>query len=142
MWGLAAGTAFTLYQRMRAVYVDAKAKASRGRAAHAAARGEQSPAAKSPAAARLRAVRGSLMETETFRERLTSAAFGAGWNLVCRLPESVARALFNFGADIAWRREGAGVQVLEGNLVRVLRTDSGRSLAPQRIRRGVAGAVA
>jgi KDO2-lipid IV(A) lauroyltransferase len=64
------------------------------------------------------------METETFRERLISAAFGAGWNLVCRLPESVARALFNFGADIAWRRQGPGVQVLEGNLVRVLRTDS------------------
>jgi KDO2-lipid IV(A) lauroyltransferase len=64
------------------------------------------------------------METETFRERLISAAFGAGWNLVCRLPESVARALFNFGADIAWRRQGPGVRVLEGNLVRVLRTDS------------------
>ena len=52
------------------------------------------------------------METETFRERLTSAAFGAGWNLVCRLPESVARALFNFGADVAWRRQGPGVQVV------------------------------
>jgi phosphatidylinositol dimannoside acyltransferase len=64
------------------------------------------------------------MGTETFRERLISAAFGAGWNLVCRLPESVARALFNFGADIAWRRQGPGVRVLEGNLVRVLRTDS------------------
>jgi KDO2-lipid IV(A) lauroyltransferase len=64
------------------------------------------------------------METETFRERLVSAAFGAGWNLVCRLPESVARALFNFGADVAWRRQGPGVRILEGNLVRVLRTDS------------------
>ena len=40
MWGLAAGTAFTLYQRMRAVYVDAKSQAA------AAA---QSPAAQSPA---------------------------------------------------------------------------------------------
>jgi lauroyl/myristoyl acyltransferase len=64
------------------------------------------------------------MEPETLRERLLSAAFGAGWNLVCRLPESAARALFNFGADIAWRRQGPGVRVLEGNLVRVLRTDS------------------
>jgi KDO2-lipid IV(A) lauroyltransferase len=70
------------------------------------------------------------METETFRERLGGAVFGAGWNLVCRLPESVARALFHFGADIAWRREGQGVQVLEGNLVRVLRTDSAVSIAP------------
>ena len=70
------------------------------------------------------------MESETFRERLSSAAFGAGWNLVCRLPEPVARALFNFGADVAWRRQGAGVRVLEGNLVRVLRTTSGDSLPP------------
>jgi lauroyl/myristoyl acyltransferase len=64
------------------------------------------------------------MEKETFAERLRSAAFSAGWGLVCRLPESVARALFRFGADTAWRRQGAGVQVLEGNLVRVLRTTS------------------
>jgi hypothetical protein len=28
MWALAAGTAFTLYQRMRAVFVDAKAKSA------------------------------------------------------------------------------------------------------------------
>lgn len=56
------------------------------------------------------------------RARLISAAFGAGWTLVCRLPESWARALFMAGADIAWRRQGHGVQVLEGNLVRVLRT--------------------
>ena len=40
----------------------------------------------------------------------------------------MARALFNFGADVAWRRQGPGVQVLEGNLVRVLRTTSGASL--------------
>jgi phosphatidylinositol dimannoside acyltransferase len=56
------------------------------------------------------------------RERLTNAAFGAGWTLVCRMPESWARALFMAGAEIAWRREGKGVQVLEGNLIRVLRT--------------------
>jgi phosphatidylinositol dimannoside acyltransferase len=61
---------------------------------------------------------------ETLRERITSAAFRAGWGLVCRLPEPVARALFNFGADIAWRREGGGVRVLEGNLVRVLRAEA------------------
>jgi len=61
----------------------------------------------------------------TLRQRLSSAAFSAGWGLVCRLPESVARALFNFGADIAWRRQGGGVQVLEGNLLRIFRTDAG-----------------
>jgi KDO2-lipid IV(A) lauroyltransferase len=34
----------------------------------------------------------------------------------------VARALFNLGADVAWSRQGGGVQVLEGNLLRVLGT--------------------
>jgi phosphatidylinositol dimannoside acyltransferase len=67
------------------------------------------------------------------RERLVSAAFGAGWTLVCRLPESWARALFGFGADIAWRRQGRGVQVLEGNLLRVIRTDAADSLETQAI---------
>ncbi len=62
------------------------------------------------------------------RERLTGAAFGAGWTLVCRMPESWARALFRFGADVAWRRQGRGVQVLEGNLIRVLRTEGGDCL--------------
>lgn len=61
------------------------------------------------------------------RERVIGAAFGAGWTLVCRLPESWARALFRFGADVAWRRQGHGVQVLEGNLVRVLRTGAADS---------------
>ena len=58
------------------------------------------------------------------RDRLTSAAFGAGWSLVCRLPESMARWLFETGADIGWRRQGPGVLTLEGNLVRVLRAAS------------------
>jgi phosphatidylinositol dimannoside acyltransferase len=57
-----------------------------------------------------------------FKERLASAMFGAGWGLVCRLPEAVTRPLFNFGADIAWRRQGGGVRTLEGNLLRILRT--------------------
>jgi CDP-diacylglycerol--glycerol-3-phosphate 3-phosphatidyltransferase len=37
MWGLAAGTALTLYQRMRAVYVDAKSQAAAATAARSAA---------------------------------------------------------------------------------------------------------
>ncbi|HUN36445.1 MAG TPA: phosphatidylinositol mannoside acyltransferase [Trebonia sp.] len=56
------------------------------------------------------------------KDRLLDAAFGAGWALVCKLPESWARGLFTCGADIAWRRQGGGVQVLEGNLLRVLRS--------------------
>jgi KDO2-lipid IV(A) lauroyltransferase len=58
------------------------------------------------------------------RERLIGAAFGVGWTLVCRLPESWARAAFAVGADIAWRRQGHSVQVLEGNLLRVLGLDA------------------
>jgi phosphatidylinositol dimannoside acyltransferase len=58
------------------------------------------------------------------KDRLAGAAFEAGWALVRRLPESWARWLFAFGADIAWRRQGGGVQVLEGNLLRVLGRDT------------------
>jgi phosphatidylinositol dimannoside acyltransferase len=58
------------------------------------------------------------------RDRLISAAFGVGWTLVCRLPESWMHAAFMAGADIAWRRQGHGVQVLEGNLIRVLGPDA------------------
>jgi CDP-diacylglycerol--glycerol-3-phosphate 3-phosphatidyltransferase len=49
MWALAAGTAVTLFQRMRAVYVDAKAKAAQSAAAPSAG-GEQHPAEPSAAA--------------------------------------------------------------------------------------------
>jgi hypothetical protein len=45
MWALAAGTAFTFCQRMRAVYVDARSKASAAEQSTA----EQSPAEQSPA---------------------------------------------------------------------------------------------
>jgi lauroyl/myristoyl acyltransferase len=54
------------------------------------------------------------------RERLTDAAYAAGWTLVCRVPESWARGAFEFGADLAWRRQGHQVQVLEANLRRVI----------------------
>jgi lauroyl/myristoyl acyltransferase len=60
-----------------------------------------------------------------WRERLTSAAFGAGWVLVCRVTASWAHAAFMLGADIGWRRQGHGVQVLEGNLRRVIGADAG-----------------
>jgi lauroyl/myristoyl acyltransferase len=54
------------------------------------------------------------------RDRLTDAAYAAGWSLVCRVPESWARGAFEFGADLAWRRQGHQVQVLEANLRRVI----------------------
>jgi phosphatidylinositol dimannoside acyltransferase len=58
------------------------------------------------------------------KDRITDAGYGAGWSLVCRLPESWAERAFRFVADIAWRRQGPRVQVLEGNLVRVLGPDA------------------
>ncbi len=131
MWGLAAGTALTLYQRMRAVYVDAKSQAAAQRARRRPARRANRTSARRDRAtstttrpgdrAGYGTDRGRVMAT--LRQRLSTAAFGAGWSLVCRLPESVARVLFNFGADTAWRKQGGGVQVLEGNLLRIFRTD-------------------
>jgi phosphatidylinositol dimannoside acyltransferase len=57
------------------------------------------------------------------KDKITDAGYGAGWSLVCRLPESWANGIFRFLADLAWRREGPRVQVLEANLVRVLGAD-------------------
>ena len=56
--------------------------------------------------------------------RLASAGYALGWSLICRLPESLAASLFRGFADIAWRRQGPSVQVLEGNLWRVLGPDA------------------
>jgi lauroyl/myristoyl acyltransferase len=51
-------------------------------------------------------------------ERVTGLAYGLGWKVICRVPESWARGAFMAAADIAWRRQGPRVQVLEGNLRR------------------------
>ena len=53
-------------------------------------------------------------------ERLTGFAYQLGWKVICRLPESWARWAFTEVADLAWRRQGPKVQVLEANLRRVL----------------------
>jgi phosphatidylinositol dimannoside acyltransferase len=53
-------------------------------------------------------------------DRIADAGYGLGWSLVCRLPESWSRRAFEITADIAWRRQGPRVQVLEANLRRVL----------------------
>jgi len=53
-------------------------------------------------------------------ERLTDAAFGAGWALVCRLPEGVARTLFTAIADVIWLRRGPSVRRYEATLRPVL----------------------
>ncbi len=54
------------------------------------------------------------------KDRLIDAGYGLGWSVVCRVPESWARWAFRTAADIAWRRQGPRVQVLEANLRRVL----------------------
>jgi phosphatidylinositol dimannoside acyltransferase len=54
------------------------------------------------------------------KDRLTDAGYGLGWSVVCRIPESWARRVFQFAADVAWRRQGPRIQVLEANLRRVI----------------------
>jgi phosphatidylinositol dimannoside acyltransferase len=58
------------------------------------------------------------------KDRLTDAGYGLGWSVVCRLPESWAQSAFRFFADLVWRRQGPRVQVLEGNLRRVIGNDA------------------
>jgi phosphatidylinositol dimannoside acyltransferase len=57
------------------------------------------------------------------KDKLADIGYGLGWSLVCRVPETWAARGFQFFADLAWRREGPRVQVLEANLVRVLGAD-------------------
>jgi phosphatidylinositol dimannoside acyltransferase len=52
--------------------------------------------------------------------RMIAASYALGWWLVCRVPESWGRWAFQKAGDIAWRRQGHGVQVLEANLRRVI----------------------
>jgi len=54
------------------------------------------------------------------RDRLTFLAYLAGWRLVRALPERAAYALFTMVADVAWRRDGAGVRRLRSNLSRAV----------------------
>ena len=54
------------------------------------------------------------------KDGLADLGYRLGWSVVCRVPESWARRAFGLAAEIAWRRQGPRVQVLEGNLRRVL----------------------
>src|SRR5215469_11769563 len=58
------------------------------------------------------------------KARFTAIGYALGWAALCRVPHSWAAALFRLIADIAWRRQGKSVQVLEGNLLRVLGPDA------------------
>jgi KDO2-lipid IV(A) lauroyltransferase len=56
------------------------------------------------------------------RDRLTVAGYGLGWSVICRLPEAWMARCFRLGADLAWRRRGPRVLMLEANLRRVIGT--------------------
>jgi phosphatidylinositol dimannoside acyltransferase len=57
---------------------------------------------------------------EALKDRLIAAGYSLGWTVVKRMPEAWARSLFMLVAEIAWRRQGRGVQQLEANLRRVI----------------------
>jgi phosphatidylinositol dimannoside acyltransferase len=61
-----------------------------------------------------------MSKSTSFSERLIGLAYRLGWRLICRVPESWAQWAATEVADIAWRRQGPKVQVLEANLRRVL----------------------
>src|ERR1700722_14138373 len=54
------------------------------------------------------------------KDRLVSVGYGLGWSVLSRLPEALCLSVFRFFGEVAWRRQGRAVQVLEGNLRRVL----------------------
>ena len=56
----------------------------------------------------------------SWRDRAADWGYAAGWRLVRVLPAAVARSAFRFGADIAVRRDGAGIRQLRANLARVV----------------------
>lgn len=62
------------------------------------------------------------------KDRLVAALYLLAWHVVPRVPEEWARGLFRLIADIVWRRQGAGVQRLEANLLRVVPGASGKEL--------------
>jgi phosphatidylinositol dimannoside acyltransferase len=54
------------------------------------------------------------------RGRLLDAGYAAGWRLVRAVPQRLASSVFRRAADIAARRDGAGVRQLRRNLARVV----------------------
>ncbi|MCA2214724.1 phosphatidylinositol mannoside acyltransferase [Jidongwangia harbinensis] len=71
------------------------------------------------------------------RDRLTELGFVAGWRLVRALPLPVARALFDAGADRAFRADGPGTQRLRRNLRRVVGPQTGDADLDRLVRAGL-----
>lgn len=63
-------------------------------------------------------------------ERISAAAYAAGWAAVGRVPETAGRRTFDRIADHAWRHRVGGVRRLEANLRRV----AGPDASPAQIR--------
>ena len=59
----------------------------------------------------------------SLKERLTAAAYIAGWKLTAALPSALSIRLFQWGADIA-SKNGTGPQQLRDNLARVVGSDN------------------
>ena len=55
----------------------------------------------------------------TIADALSSGSYAVGWAVVRTLPEPVARALFQAGADLAVARGGSGIDKLRANLERI-----------------------
>jgi lauroyl/myristoyl acyltransferase len=56
----------------------------------------------------------------TIAHRLADLGYRSGWRLVRMLSPGLARTVFTLGADLAVRRDGAGVRQLRRNLSRVV----------------------
>ena len=52
-------------------------------------------------------------------ERATLAGYRSGWFLVRRMPDRLAHRSFDLLADVAWRRDGKGVQRMRSNYATV-----------------------
>jgi len=70
-------------------------------------------------------------------ERLTDAAYAAGWAVLRGTPEFIARRQFDAIADAAYLRHGKGVQRLTSNLRRVLGDDASERELRRTAHRGV-----
>jgi lauroyl/myristoyl acyltransferase len=71
------------------------------------------------------------------KDEVADAAYALGWAAVRRMPEPMARAIFTFIADRAWRRRGRGVRQLEKNLRRVVGEDLSEEALRELSRRGM-----
>ncbi|MEV5709577.1 phosphatidylinositol mannoside acyltransferase [Actinoallomurus sp. NPDC052274] len=71
------------------------------------------------------------------RDEAADAAYALGWAAVRRLPEPVARDIFQLIADRTWRQRGRGVLQLEKNLRRVVGPDVSEEDLRELSRRGM-----